>query len=217
MKSSKQFVILLAGDLSVDDRINALCHSASVIAADSGMSHAKALGVTPELWVGDFDSSPSELTEHYNHVEKLSFARQKDETDGSIAIKSALERGANEIILLGATGGERFDHSLAILLEMLSYHDQGIQIFASTGEEEYWPIIDGQLKLELPKGSLFSILAFTPLKGLTIEGAKYPLQNIDVAFGSTHTLSNVVEQNLSIQIASGRAIIIARPKDFSGI
>lgn len=217
MKSSKRFVILLAGDLSVDDRINALCHSARMIAADSGMFHAKALNVTPELWVGDFDSSSSALVEYYKDVEKLSFDRQKDETDGSLAIKIALERGADEIILLGATGGDRFDHSLGVLFEMLSYHKQGLKIFASTGDEEYWPIIDGQVKLELPKGSLFSILALTPLKGLTIEGAKYPLQNIDVEFGSTHTLSNVVEHDLSIQVVSGRAIIIARPNDFSGI
>lgn len=217
MKSSKKFVILLAGDLSVDDRINALCRSARVIAADSGISHAKALGVTPELWVGDFDSSPQELVEHYNHVEKLTFERQKDETDGSLAIKAALERGANEIILLGATGGARFDHSLGVLFEMLSCYEQGIKICASTGKEEYWPIIDGQVELDLPEGSLFSVLALTSLKGLTIEGAIYPLQSMDVEFGSTHTLSNIVERNLNISIASGRAIIIARPKDFSGI
>lgn len=217
MKSSKRFVILLAGDLSVDDRINALCHSARVIAADSGISHAKALGVTPELWVGDFDSSPPELVEHYNHVEKLTFERQKDETDGSLAIKAALERGADEIVLLGPTGGTRFDHSLGILFEMLAWHEQGVQVFASTGDEEYWPIVDERVELELPKGCLFSILGLTPLRGLTIEGAKYPLQNIDVEFGSTHTLSNVVERNLNINITSGRAIIIARPKDFSGI
>lgn len=217
MKSSKRFVILLAGDLSVDDRINALCHSARLIAADSGISHAKALGVTPELWVGDFDSSPPELLKHYNHVEKLAFERQKDETDGSLAIKVALERGAEEIILLGATGGARFDHSLGVLFQMLAYHEQGVNIFASTGDEEYRPIVNEQVKLELPTGSLFSILALTSLHGLTIEGAEYPLQHIDVEFGSTHILSNVVERNLNISIASGRAIIIARPKDFSGI
>lgn len=217
MTSSKRFVILLAGDLSVDDRINALCHSARVIAADSGMSHAKALGVTPELWVGDFDSSPQDLIRHYKDVEKLSFDRQKDETDGSLAMKAARARGADEIILLGATGGQRFDHSLGVLLQMLSFHEQGIKIFASIGDEEYWPLINGSRSLELPEGCLFSILAMTPLKGLTIEGAKYPLDNIDIESGSTHTLSNVAKRNLNIHVASGRAIIIARPKDFSGI
>ena len=51
------FAILLGGDLTVTPRLKSQIRGARVIAADSGMMHAAALHIMPELWVGDFDSA----------------------------------------------------------------------------------------------------------------------------------------------------------------
>ena len=59
--TSTSFTLLLGGSLTVTDRLRALTNGSRVIAADSGMRHAADLGVTPELWVGDFDSSDADL------------------------------------------------------------------------------------------------------------------------------------------------------------
>ena len=84
---------------------------ARVIAADSGMKHARALAVMPELWVGDFDSSGSELLLDYAHVPRQTHPADKDATDGEIAVAAALKLGAREFILIGGLGGpERSCH-----------------------------------------------------------------------------------------------------------
>lgn len=62
------FVILLGGDLVVTDRLKRQIAGARILAADSGIRHAAALGVEPELWLGDFDSASAELRVQYGHV-----------------------------------------------------------------------------------------------------------------------------------------------------
>lgn len=62
------FVILLGGDLVVTDRLKRQIAGARILAADSGIRHAAALSVEPELWLGDFDSTSAELRVQYGHV-----------------------------------------------------------------------------------------------------------------------------------------------------
>tara|TARA_R110002126_G_scaffold54099_28_gene146444 strand:+ start:743 stop:1396 length:654 start_codon:yes stop_codon:yes gene_type:complete len=216
MDTHSTFVILLAGDLEIDDRVRALCEDAYIIAADGGIKHAYHLGIAPDVWLGDFDSTPHLMHKHFNDVEKLTFVREKDATDGSLAIEFAVNKQATRIILLGAIGGDRFDHTLGLMFEMVSLHRKGIDIFMTSGLEECWPISEGQFSFTQPQDSMFSILPLTDIKGLTISGAAYPLDAIDVDFGSTLTLSNVIKGELQIDLLSGQAVLIARPHDTTG-
>jgi thiamine pyrophosphokinase len=86
----------------------------------------------------------------------------------------------------------------------------------TSGAEEAVPLLPGSRELDLPAGSLFSVVAFTALEGLSLSGAKYPLDEADIAFGASRTISNVAEGRLTASLNSGRALIIARPHDFSG-
>ena len=79
-----------------------------------------------------------------------------------------------------------------------------------------WPLLPGTREIDLPQGSLFSILGLSPLSGLSIGNVRYPLADFSLPFGSSRTISNVAEGPIRLSLASGRAILIARPYDLSG-
>ena len=72
-----------------------------VIYCDCGLKHSDALGVSPSLIVGDFDSHP--MPEDTRNVIILPVV--KDDTDTIFAVKEAISRGFSEVLMLGVTGG----------------------------------------------------------------------------------------------------------------
>lgn len=211
------FTILLGGELRLTDRLRESVADSRFIAADGGMRHAAALGVVPELWVGDFDSTPADLEGAFPQVPKQPYPAAKAATDGEIAVLEATERGARRLVLAGALGGERSDHALQHLLYAVSLAERGLDVLLTSGDEEAVPLLAGTVELELLPNSLFSVLGLTELKGLTIENARYPLRDFHLPFGSSRTISNVAEGPVRLSLKSGRAVILARPYDLSGV
>lgn len=214
--TNSSFTILLGGHCVRTDRVMRAVSGSRVIAADGGMRHARLFDVTPELWVGDFDSSSEALSACYPDVERMPYPAAKNETDGAIAVSEALSRGARQLLLVGALGGERSDHALMHLIHGLSLAKAGHAVTLTSGEEEAHMLLPGTLELDLPKGSLFSILGFSPLKGLSIVDARYPLADFSLPFGSSRTISNVAEGPVRLLLGSGEAVVLCRPYDLTG-
>lgn len=206
-----RYTILLGGALTVTDRLRTQIDDSTIIAADSGIRHAEALNVCPQLWLGDFDSSDNALKERYNDVERLPFPIDKDATDGELAVDAARAGGADEIILCGAFGGERSDHALLHMTLATSLAAKGLSVFLTSGREEGYPLIPGDHAFNLPQDTLFSIIGFSDLEGLTIEGAKWSLQEAHIDFGSSWTLSNRVCGTLFISLHKGSGLLLATP------
>ena len=165
------FAILLGGDLTVTPRLKSQIRGARIIAADSGMMHAAALHVIPELWVGDFDSAGSELTMQYRDVPRETFPAEKDATDGAIAVEEAIRRGATGIIMLGGLGGQT-DHTAGLLGQSIAIARQGVACLLTSGLEEAWPLTGGRMTVDLPPDTRLSIIPFTDLHGLDLAGVK---------------------------------------------
>jgi len=215
-EQTEKFVVLLGGALTATPRLAADIAGARFIAADGGMRHAASLGVAPDVWVGDFDSTPPALLAAWPDVERQPYPVAKNETDGAIAVSLAAERGARSLVLAGALGGERSDHALMHLLHAVSLAEEGFAIKLTSGEEEAWPLLPGTREIDLPKDSLFSVLGLSPLSGLFLGNVRYPLTDFSLPFGSSRTISNVAEGPIRLSLASGRAVLIARPYDLSG-
>lgn len=205
-----KFTLLLGGPLTPTPRLREQIAGSRVIAADGGMVHAATLGLEPELWVGDFDSSSASLQAAYPGTPRQGFPANKDKTDGELALEAALERGASQLIWVGALGGQT-DHALAHLLLAVRLARQGTGVLLTTGLEEAYPLIPGELGLDLPVGSKFSVLALSDLSGLSIGGARWPLQAVAVPLGSTWTVSNLATGPVEIRLEAGYGVVIAYP------
>lgn len=210
-----RFTILLGGELTPTPRLAAQVAGTRVIAADAGVRHAIALGLTPELWVGDFDSVPDNLPAHIEAVERRRFPADKNKTDGELAIDEALAAGADELVLVGAFGGPRLDHAFLHLTLAVRLVEAGTSVTLSSGAQEGIPLgLSGAFDYE--DGTVFSIIAFDDLAGLTVSGARWPLEDFSMEFGSSRTISNEVHGQLRIELASGRAMLVAHPFPVQG-
>ncbi|MGH6853820.1 MAG: thiamine diphosphokinase [Aestuariivirga sp.] len=205
-----RFAILLGGDVVATPRLRKQLAGCRVIAADRGMVHAAALGLAPELWVGDFDSTPPELAARYSKVPRQQHPAAKDITDGGLAIAVARERGARKLVLAGGFGGQA-DHMLGHFGQVLQLALAGIESFITSGDEEAYPVIPGTREIDLPEQTRISLVPFTDLGGLDLDGVKWPLVKRDVPLGSTLTLSNVANGPVRISLRTGHAIAIAYP------
>lgn len=178
--------ILVGGRLVDTPALRALPRPALVVAADGGARHAAALGVTVDAWVGDFDSSDGLSLEAPREVHPAA----KEETDAELAVRLARERGATELVFLGAFGG-RFDHAAALALGGLRLAREGLNVTLHSGDESGYPLLPGvPAQLDLLRGTTLSVLAVENLRGLSLSGVRWPLAGADVPQGSGWTLSN---------------------------
>lgn len=207
-QNTSTFTILLAGPLGVTDRLRVQTVGTRVIAADGGIHHAQPLGLTPELWVGDFDSAAPEDGHPFPAMERQPHPPKKNATDGALAIEEALNRGATRLILVGAFGG-RTDHTFALLAHACALAKTGLDVLLSSGEEEGVPLSPTPRTFDYAVGTQFSVLAFTDLEGLTLKGAAWPLDAITMAFGDTLTISNEVSRTLEATVEKGTALLLA--------
>ncbi len=210
------YTILMGGELLATPRLREQIAGTRVIAADSGIRHAKALGLVPELWAGDFDSASDVERAEHAEVPVARYPADKDITDGEIAIEAALERGAQRLIFAGAFGGDRADHEFLHLALAMRMAERGIDVLLSSGRTEARPLLTGATAFDYPAGTVFSVLGFEELIDLTLTGVKWPLDKRFVPFGSSLTLSNEVTGSLSASLAGGRAMLVAHLDPMAG-
>ncbi|MBQ8432981.1 MAG: thiamine diphosphokinase [Clostridia bacterium] len=179
-----------------------------IIAADGGYHNAKAMGVMPRILLGDFDSL--DRTEPLPEgIELLQVPAEKDDTDTQLAVKLALEKGAKSITIIGGLDG-RLDHTLsnlAILEELSAKH---ISVVITNGQNRARFLRDNGVILIRDGFRYFSILAADPVvKGVTVEGCKYPLKKAKLSRTNQYAVSNEIVGNCAlIEIKKGGAWVV---------
>jgi len=196
--------ILVGGRLIKAPALAALPRPRLVIAADGGARHAAVLGTKIDLWVGDFDSSGGLILD----APREQHPAAKDSTDFELAVRVARQHGATELVILGAFGG-RFDHAFALALGACRLAAEGLKVTLHSGDEAGYPLLPGvPVKLGVRAGQIFSVLAASELRGLTLRGARWPLTDADVPLGSGLTLSNEAAGGvLEAELRSGVALL----------
>jgi thiamine pyrophosphokinase len=204
-------VILAGGDLQVSAHVLERLRGVDlVVAADGGARHAQTLGVFVDLWVGDFDSSQG-LEADLANVPREGHPVDKNQVDTELALLAARSRGATEALVIGAFGG-RFDHALTIATIALRNTLAGFPVDLESGSEAGWSLVPGRdLSLNLGAGTTFSVIALGSVAaGLTVAGAKWPLERADLPFGFGWGVSNVALGPVRLSLEAGMALVVAQ-------
>ena len=182
-----------------------------IIAADSGYNNASRLGVRPGLLLGDLDSidrkklAPDEL----EHIEKIIVPAIKDDTDTQLAVDTALERGADEIIIIGGLGG-RLDHTLSTVFLLEYIKDKGARGVITDGRNRVRIMESGE-ELTIKRGYKYlSLVGLTDTcEGVSISGVFYPLKDAVLERKYAFAVSNEITADAAeISLSKGILLVI---------
>lgn len=144
-----------------------------VVAANGGRRHLDALGIAPDVAIGDFDSAPPGS----RASRELVHPREKDETDLELAFLHAFVTArVSEAVVIGALGA-RFDHTLTNLNLGARWARRGLSV----------TYLDGAMRVRFTTGALalerdaqFDTVSLIPhsasVRGIDTEGLAYPLR-----------------------------------------
>lgn len=203
-------VVVAGGDPVLASERAHVPDGAAVIAADSGLDHAHALGLRVDVVVGDLDSvSPGALARAEADGTALErHEAAKDATDLELALDAALRRRPHRIVVLGGHGG-RVDHLLANAALLTAERYSAVELVAHMGGATLTVVRESAL-VRGASGELVSLLALhRPATGVTTHGLLYPLAGEDLPPGSTRGVSNeIVASPARVSLASGVLLVV---------
>jgi thiamine pyrophosphokinase len=180
-----------------------------VVAADGGAATALAFGFQPDVVVGDLDSiaAPVLADLRQRGVPIEVHPRDKDATDGQLAVERALLIQPASLLLLGFLGGPRLDQALASVF-YLTHLDRPTLLLDAHNECAL--VLPGTPHTwSTEPGEVLSLIPLTnDVAGISTEGLRWPLQDERLLFGATRGISN--EPNASearVSIQSGRLLV----------
>ena len=182
------------------------------IAADAGYKNALELGEGVDLLLGDFDSYTGALPED---VETLRVPAEKDFTDTQMAVREALARGAEELVIIGGLSG-RLDHTLSNIYLLESLTNSGIYACICDGKNRVRYLKErSSLLIQKSEYKYFGLLpADREIKGVSIDGAKYPLKNAKLTRNDpSFAISNEVTENFAMVSTKKGGLFVIESKE----
>jgi thiamine pyrophosphokinase len=179
-----RILILTGGDLDISFARSYIkkWKPDQVIAADAGLLHARELGITPDVILGDFDSCSRSVMDEFSTREKILVPCEKDDTDTGLAVEKAVELGASDVLILGATG-TRLDHVLGNIGQVVYGRRCGVNVILADPCNRITMVESGQIVRKSETfGKYISLIPVYEAQGVTLEGFKYPLQDDTLVF-----------------------------------
>lgn len=183
------------------------------IAADGGYNNAKILGERIDIALGDFDSLGKDADAIPEKVEKIKVPAEKDETDTQLAVNTALSRGADEIVIIGGLDG-RLDHTLSNLAILEAMSEMGVHCVMTNGQNRVRYIKSTSTLIARSGFDYLSIIAADEkVKGVSVEGCKYPLNNAKLSRKFQYAVSNEIIGNCALISVKKGGIFIVESRD----
>lgn len=183
--------------------------STYLIAADSGYSLMKRVGLKPNVLVGDFDSLIEDIP---TDCEIINAPAEKDDTDTMLAVKIAMSRGYNDITIAGSLEG-RLDHTIANIQTLAYIVDNGGR-GKLIGEKDTAEILGaGEYGFSQNDNMYFSIFSFGEDTTVTTKGTKYDLNCYRLTNRFPLGVSNeIISSECTLKIEKGKVLVIFSKK-----
>ena len=207
----QRIIIFANGDLPDLNQARALLRADDfIMCADGGTHHALALGLTPNLVIGDMDSIEKQA---WHDLQKANvpvelYPRDKNETDLELAITHAIELEPSEIIIVAALGG-RLDQTLGNITLLSNSQLVTRNIRLDNGTEEIFFCRD-QVQIHGSSGDIVSLIPWgNPVHSIQTQGLKWMLNNETLYPEKTRGISNeLLSETASVKISSGNLLVI---------
>lgn len=198
------------GDLHFYRRLIRPCDR--IICADGGSRHVLAMGLVPLAVVGDLDSVERALEEKLKRLPLKWIsnpALEQEQSDLEMALHYALSLQPSKLLICGALGGARVDHTLANLHLLMIPLKAGVDAKIVGEGQTIW-LLSSEMTISGRPGDYLSLLSLTPeTTGIVTQGLRYPLYGETLYFASTRGLSNeLISGEARVTAASGLLLVI---------
>lgn len=208
-----RIVIFANGILSQPELLQTrLQASDRIFCADGGTQHALALGLVPDVIIGDLDSLSPEIVSQMEAagVTIHRHPEDKDQTDLELALTLAVSEQPEEILLVTALGG-RLDQMLANIL--LLTHSAYASVRLTLVDGPQWATVlhaHQAITIEGQPGDTLSLIPLSPsVHWVNLTGVAWPLTGATLLFGSTLTISNVLTATQAmVEIGEGMVLLV---------
>ncbi len=182
-------VIFCGGEIENYEKLKQRCFDdILVLCADSGLKHTEALGIVPDIIIGDNDSWTAEYVKS-EKTEVFVYPAKKDFTDTHLCVDCAIERGCREIEILGGFGG-RHDHEYSHYCLMAYALKKGVKVKMSDAHNDVW-MENKPFVLEKTNRKYVSFFPFGgDVEGFSVSGLKYSARDMTLLCGFVQATSN---------------------------
>lgn len=177
-----------------------------IVAADGGANSARALGIRPEVIVGDLDSITPATRRHFATSLFVQVSRQ-DNTDFEKALDFLKKGSVRDVIVIGASG-RRIDFTLANLSLLWRY----VSRFHLTVVGDGWRAFPARRvnRIVSPRGTTVSLIPLGRVSGITLSGLRYPLRDGTLNRGEVAVSNVVIRSPFSVKVGSGSLLVIVQ-------
>ena len=204
-KNNKHALIIANGTLPSAERIRSFTHNANyIICADGGANHARRLGITPDIILGDFDSIRASTRKVFKSVVQKKIGDQEN-TDLEKALAYCIENHFSSADIVGAFG-DRIDHTTGSLGCFKKFGKKiDIRFLDSVGETT---LILKSLTIRTTKGEKISLIPLERCTGITTQHLLYPLHNDILELGVREGISNeATGRSATITVQKGTLLL----------
>lgn len=179
-----------------------------IVCCDGSAKNLIDAGYIPEAIVGDMDSLGNDLAKRF--TDRI-FADDDQETnDLTKAVNWCIERGYNDLVIVGATG-KREDHTIGNI-SLLAEYIKLTSVIMVTDSGIFIPI-ERRTEISSFKGQQVSIFSINPETEITTSGLRFPLLKTKVKNWWAATLNEATGTSFEIIFKGGPIILFLKFKD----